>query len=145
MRIEIITPESSLYQGEATAVTVPSLQGPFTMLEHHAAIVAILEKGKVTLTVPVTNTGKREGTETVQVYVKRLNDDGAPLKALKGFQKLALKAGETKTATITLDGEAFEYYDANIDELSVMPGRYQILYGTSSRDKDLQTLDFVVN
>jgi beta-glucosidase len=103
------------------------------------------KKGKVTLTVPVTNTGKREGTETVQVYVKRLNDDGAPLKALKGFQKLALKAGETKTATITLDGEAFEYYDANIDELSVMPGRYQILYGTSSRDKDLQTLDFVVN
>ena len=103
------------------------------------------KKGKVTLTVPVTNTGKREGTETVQVYVKRLNDDGAPIKALKGFQKLVLKAGETKTATITLDGEAFEYYDANIDELSVMPGRYQILYGTSSRDKDLQTLDFVVN
>ncbi len=103
------------------------------------------KKGKVTLTVPVTNTGKREGTETVQVYVKRLNDDGAPIKALKGFQKLALKAGETKTATITLDGEAFEYYDANIDELSVMQGRYQILYGTSSRDKDLQTLDFVVN
>ena len=103
------------------------------------------KKGKVTLTIPVTNTGKREGTETVQVYVKRLNDDGAPIKALKGFQKLALKAGETKTATITLDGEAFEYYNANIDELSVMPGRYQILYGTSSRDKDLQTLDFVVN
>ena len=103
------------------------------------------KKGKVTLAVPVTNTGKREGTETLQVYVKRLNDDGAPIKALKGFQKLALKAGETKTATITLDGEAFEYYNANIDELSVMPGRYQILYGTSSRDKDLQTLDFVVN
>jgi beta-glucosidase len=99
---------------------------------------------KVTVTVPVTNTGKREGTETVQVYVKRLGDAGAPIKALKGFQKLSLKAGETKTATITLDGEAFEYYDEAIDELSVMPGRYQILCGTSSRDKDLQSLDFEV-
>ena len=52
MKIEIITPEKSLYQGEASSVTVPSQQGPFTMLEHHAAIVAILEAGKVTLTQP---------------------------------------------------------------------------------------------
>ena len=50
MVVEIITPETCLYKGEASAVTVPSLQGPFTMLEHHAAIVAILEKGKIVLT-----------------------------------------------------------------------------------------------
>ena len=50
MNVEIITPEKSLYQGEATAVTVPSMQGPFTMLEHHAAIAAILDKGLVTVT-----------------------------------------------------------------------------------------------
>ncbi len=102
-------------------------------------------KPMVTITVPVTNTGKCEGTETVQVYVKRLNDEGAPIKALKGFQKLSLKPGETKTATISLDGEAFEYYDEAIDELSVMPGQYKILYGTSSLDKDLQCLDFTLN
>ena len=100
--------------------------------------------GKVTLTVPVTNTGKREGTETVQVYVKRLGDDGAPIKALKGFQKLSLKPGETKTASITLDGEAFEYYDEAIDELSTKAGSYKILYGTSSLDKDLKSFDFAV-
>ena len=100
--------------------------------------------GKVTLTVPVTNTGKREGTETVQVYVKSLDDAGAPIKALKGFQKLTLAPGETKTATITLDSEAFEYYDESIDELSPRKGRYQLLYGTSSLDKDLQSFDFVV-
>ena len=97
-----------------------------------------------TLTVPVKNTGKREGTETVQVYVKALDDAGAPLKGLKGFQKLSLKPGETKTATITLDGEAFEFYDESIDELSVKAGRYKILYGTSSLDKDLKSFDFVV-
>ena len=97
---------------------------------------------KVTLTIPVKNTGKREGTETLQVYVKRLNDAGAPIKALKGFQKVNLKAGETQNAIVTLDGEAFEYYDEMKDELAVKPGKYQILYGTSSRDEDLKSFDF---
>ena len=100
--------------------------------------------GKVTLTVPVTNTGKREGTETVQVYVKALDYPEAPIKSLKGFQKLSLKAGETATATITLDGEAFEYYDESIDELSTRPGRYQILYGNSSQEKDLKMISLFV-
>ena len=95
--------------------------------------------------VPVTNTGRCEGTETVQVYVKSLDDPGAPIKALKGFKKLSLKPGETQQAVISLDAEAFEYYNEAIDELSVKPGRYQILYGTSSLDKDLQALDFKVN
>ena len=102
------------------------------------------KNGKVILTVPVTNTGKRQGTETIQVYVKALNDPGAPIKALKGFQKLMLKPGETQKAVITLDSEAFEYYDEAIDELSPKAGSYQILYGTSSRDNDLQALNFTL-
>ena len=102
------------------------------------------KKAYTVVVVPVTNTGKREGTETVQVYVKRLGDAGAPIKALKGFQKLTLKPGETKKAVIALDSEAFEYYDEGIDELAVKPGLYQILYGTSSMDKDLQVLGFQV-
>lgn len=101
--------------------------------------------GEVTLTVPVTNTGKRAGAETVQVYIKALDYPEAPIKSLKGFQKLNLEPGQTGKAVITLDGEAFEYYDPSIDELSTRPGRYQILYGCSSLDKDLQSLDFMVN
>jgi beta-glucosidase len=100
--------------------------------------------GKVTLTVPVTNTGKCEGTETIQVYVKALDDAGAPIKALKGFQKLMLSPGETKNFSVTLDSEAFEYYDEAIDELSPRAGKYQILYGTSSRDADLKALPFTL-
>ena len=100
--------------------------------------------GKVTLTVPVTNTGQREGTEIVQVYVKALDYPEAPIKSLRGFERVNLAAGETGKAVITLDGEAFEYYDPSIDELSTRPGRYQILYGSSSLDKDLQSLEFVV-
>ena len=105
---------------------------------------AMKANGKVTLTVPVTNTGKREGTEVVEVYVKALDYPEAPIKSLKGFQRVSLQPGETATATITLDGEAFEYYDPSIDELSTRAGRYQILYGNSSLDKDLQSLNFVV-
>ena len=100
---------------------------------------------RLTVTVPVTNTGNCEGTETIQVYVKALDDPGAPIKALKGFKKLALKPGETKQAVIALDSEAFEYYDESIDELAPRAGRYQILYGTSSRQEDLQKLDFTLN
>jgi beta-glucosidase len=108
------------------------------------SVKSMKKDGKVTVTAPVTNTGKCAGTETVQVYVKALDDAGAPIKALKGFQKLYLQPGETKNASITLDGEAFEYYDEMIDELSVKSGRYQILYGTSSLDKDLKSIEFVV-
>ena len=100
--------------------------------------------GKVTLTVPVTNTGDREGEGIVQVYVKALDYPEAPIKSLKGFAKLKLAPGETGKAVVTLDGEAFEYYDASIDELSTRSGRYQILYGSSSLDKDLQSLAFTV-
>ena len=50
MKVEIISPSDTLFEGEATSVTVPSKMGPFTLLEHHAPIVAILEAGKVSLT-----------------------------------------------------------------------------------------------
>jgi beta-glucosidase len=100
--------------------------------------------GSVTLTVPVTNTGDREGTETIQVYVKALDYAEAPIKDLRGFAKLSLKPGESAKAEIVLDGESFQYYDPSIDELSTKPGRYQIFYGTSSLDKDLKSIEFVV-
>ena len=100
--------------------------------------------GSVTVTVPVTNTGDREGTETIQVYVKALDYADASIKDLKGFSKINLKPGEKGKVEIELTGESFMYYDPSIDELSTKPGRYQILYGTSSLDKDLQSFDFVV-
>ncbi len=50
MKVEIISPSETLFEGEATSVTVPSMMGPFTLLEHHAAIVSVLEAGKVSLT-----------------------------------------------------------------------------------------------
>ena len=100
--------------------------------------------GSVKLTVPVTNIGDREGTETIQIYVKALDYAEAPVKSLRGFKKVHLQPGQTAKAEIVLDGEAFEYYDPSIDELSTRPGRYQILYGTSSLEKDLKAINFIV-
>ena len=109
-----------------------------------AAWTAVKAGKSVDITVPVTNTGSVEGQEIVQVYVKRLDDAGAPIKSLKGFKKVSIAPGATVKVKITLGPDAFEYYDESIDELSVMPGRYQILYGSSSRDKDLKAIDFQV-
>ena len=102
------------------------------------------KNGSVTITIPVTNTGSREGTEIVQVYVKSLDNPAAPIKGLQGFTRITLKAGETGNAVITLTGKSFQYYDEKIDEVSTFSGKYQLLYGSSSADKDLQTLDFEV-
>jgi len=102
------------------------------------------KNGKVTVSVPVKNTGSVDGDEIVQVYVKALDYPEAPIKSLKGFARLSLKAGASGTAKIVLDGSSFEYYDASIDELSTRPGKYEILYGCSSLDKDLKSLPFEV-
>lgn len=100
--------------------------------------------GKVVVTVPVENTGSRDGGEVVQVYVKSLDNPQAPIKSLKGFHKVDIAAGATAKVKITLGSDAFEYYDEAVDGLSVRPGKYQILYGASSRDEDLKALDFEV-
>ncbi len=99
--------------------------------------------GSLTLRIPVTNTGKMEGEEIVQLYIRALNNDDAPIKELKGFDKLHLNPGETRSASITLTGESFQYYDADIDELSTHPGRYELLYGASSDTQQLRSAGIV--
>ena len=98
----------------------------------------------VDITIPVKNTGAMAGDEVVQVYVKSLDNPDAPIKSLKGFKRVNIAPGQQVSVKITLDKGSFEYYDANIDELSVRPGKYQLLYGPSSRDEDLKAVAFEV-
>ena len=95
----------------------------------------------MTLTVPVTNTGKIDGDEVIQVYVKALDDASAPIKSLAGFARVNIPAGKTQSVKIEINKEAFSFYDEATDGLKYRPGRYQILYGPSSLDKDLKTID----
>ncbi len=98
----------------------------------------------VRVRVNVLNGGQMDGSEAVQVYVKRLGDPNAPVKALKGLKMVNIKAGETKTVDIDLPASAFEYYDSVADGLVCKSGSYQILVGGSSADKDLQSVNLTI-
>jgi beta-glucosidase len=88
----------------------------------------------------VTNTGTRAGVDVAQVYVAETHSTvPRPAKELKGFTRINLKPGETKTATVTLDGRAFSYYDADTKHWRADPGEYQILVGRSSQDIQLRS------
>ena len=98
----------------------------------------------VKLTVPVTNTGKRSGTEIVQVYIHKVNDIEGPIKTLRGFQRVELAAGKSGQATIDLSPSAFEFFDWAQRKMMVTPGEYEVLYGNSSDVKALQTLKITI-
>jgi beta-glucosidase len=93
--------------------------------------------GEVTVKVDVTNTGKREGAEVVQVYVGQPVANGEPPHQLRAFAKVQLKAGETKPVTMTLDERSFSIYDVSARRWINPNGTYEILAGTSSRDLPL--------
>ncbi|MUP46033.1 glycoside hydrolase family 3 protein [Gramella sp. BOM4] len=92
----------------------------------------------VTLNIPVTNTGDREGTEIVQVYVHKKDDLEGPIKTLKGFKRVSLQPGETKEVSVILPADAFEFYNRDARTMQVTPGMYEIFYGNSSATSSLQ-------
>jgi beta-glucosidase len=100
---------------------------------------------KVQLTIPVKNTGKRNGTEIVQVYVRKMNDVEGPLKTLRGFSRVDVPAGMTQQVTIDLPASAFEFYDWGQRQLAVTPGEYEVFYGNSSDPKDLKVTTLTIS
>lgn len=102
--------------------------------------LAVAADGGYRLSVPLTNTGTRPGEEVVQVYIRRVADANGPLKSLRAFRRVALKAGESTTVEITLDRKSFECFDESTNTMRTLPGDYELMYGNSSRPEDLQTL-----
>ena len=99
-----------------------------------------LRSSALNLQCNVSNTGKRDGAETVQVYIRNLADKEGPLKSLRAFKRVNVKAGQTTTVTLPLDKKSFEFWDAETNTMRTKPGTYEILYGNSSRDADLKKL-----
>jgi len=93
------------------------------------------------LTVPVNNIGKRDGTEIVQVYVRDPKDTDGPLRSLRAFQRVDVKAGQTVNAVIKLTPRTFELFDTDTNTMHAHEGRYQVFYGNSSRPEDLKQLE----
>jgi beta-glucosidase len=91
--------------------------------------------GKITVSVNVKNTGKREGDEVVQLYIHDVVSSVVrPIKELRGFERISLKPGENKTVTITVPGEKLSFYDEKSHKFVVEPGTFDILIGSSSAD-----------
>lgn len=92
------------------------------------------------VTVRVKNTGKRAGTEIVQVYMRRPADTAGPNKTLRGYVRVDLAPGETKDVEIDFPQNLFENWDEATQEMRVVPGEYELMVGSSSADKDLKTI-----
>lgn len=92
------------------------------------------------VTVNVKNTGKMDGTEVVQVYLRRTADTEGPLKTLRAYSRISVKAGQSQKVSIPLPRDQFEGWDAKSNSMRVVPGQYELMVGTSSADKDLKTI-----
>jgi beta-glucosidase len=95
--------------------------------------------GEILVSVDVRNTGARSGDEVVQMYVKRLNSAvERPIKELRGFERIPLRPGETRTVQLRLKGADLTYWDSGKHSFVVEPGRLSIQLGASSADVRLE-------
>ncbi|MEM9525540.1 MAG: glycoside hydrolase family 3 N-terminal domain-containing protein [Bacteroidota bacterium] len=105
---------------------------------------SITPEGKAIVSVEVTNIGLRAGDEVVQLYVQ---DDyasvGRYLKMLKGFKRISLKAGETKSVEFELNSDNLSIYNEEMKKV-VEPGTFTIYLGSSSREEDLHQIQLTV-
>ena len=90
------------------------------------------------LTVPVTNTGKRNGEEVVQVYLRKQGDAEGPIKTLRAFKRVSIPAGKTVNVEFDLKDKELEWWDDQSNTVRVCPGNYDIMVGGSSKEEDLQ-------
>ncbi len=97
--------------------------------------------GTVTVNTTVSNTGKRAGDEVVQLYIRdKVSSVTRPVKELRGFKRVSLKAGEAKTVSFKLDQEDFRFWDKDMKRV-VEPGDFDIMVGSNSVDLKTVTLN----
>ena len=96
----------------------------------------------IRVSVDVTNSGNYDGDEVVQMYIRDLvGSVSRPVKELKGFERISLKKGETKTVTFTIDEEKLKFYNSQLEFVSE-PGEFEVMVGPNSRD--VQTVSFTL-
>ena len=116
----------------------------YTDLQLSQASIPNDGKTPITARVTIENTGQRDGVEICQLYINDVVASVArPVKELKDFRRVALKAGEKKTIEFTITPDKLAFYDLNM-KLVVEPGAFEVLVGGSSRDEDLQKATFNV-
>lgn len=99
---------------------------------------------KITVSIDVSNIGKIAGDEVVQLYIRdNISSVTRPVKELKAYQRVALKAGETKKVTFEITASSLAFYDINFN-FGVEAGQFTVMTGNSSADKDLKKVTFEV-
>jgi len=134
----------SNYMDEKNAPLYPFGYGlSYTQFQYSSITLdkKVMDKsGRITATIRVTNTGKLDGAETVQLYIRDLVASiSRPVKELKGFEKIWLKAGESKTVSFTIDNELLKFYHSDLTYDSE-PGDFEIMIGTNSDDVKKETI-----
>ena len=103
------------------------------------------KKNEITVTVEITNTGDVDGEEIAQLYIRdNVSSATRAVKELKGYKRVALKAGETKKVTFSLNAESLAFYDINM-VYCLEPGKFTIMTGSSSNSKDLKKAILTIN
>ena len=98
--------------------------------------------GTLTLTVNVKNTGKYDADEVVQLYIRDLAASiSRPVKELKGFERISLKAGESRDVTFDIDTDMLKFYNSDL-QFVAEPGDFEVMVGGNSRD--VQSLKFTL-
>ncbi len=99
---------------------------------------SMLKTGSITVSFDLQNTGKYAGEEVAQFYLRQMvSQPVRPIKELKGFQKVMLQPGETKTITFTIDKEKLAFYNDQLERIT-QPGEFQLMVGSASDDIRLQ-------
>jgi beta-glucosidase len=92
------------------------------------------------LVVRVRNTGKKKGTEVIQLYVRKAGDENGPGKTLRGFKRITIPAHRSRRVVIPLTDETFAWWSEEAQDVVPSSGKYTIMVGTSSSDDDLKCL-----
>ena len=105
---------------------------------------SIKKSESLSLSIELKNIGQRDGDEVVQVYIRNLQDPSGPLKSLRAFKRVHVKAGSVESVKINLPPTTFEFFDSQTNAMIIKPGKYEILYGGSSDDETLKMLELQV-
>ena len=100
--------------------------------------------GKLKLTVPVTNVGKMDGDEVVQLYMRREGNYVGPIKSLRDFKRVSIKSGEKAEVPFVIDEDTFKAYNTENGTVEAEAGEYELLYGGTSADKGLKSIKVTV-
>jgi len=104
----------------------------YTDFEYSNLKIDPLANDKLRVSVAIKNTGKMAGDEVAQLYIHQAGQTA--IKELKGFKRINLKPGESKSITFIVTKEQLKRYDVKKDEMALLPGKADVLVGTSSAD-----------